>query len=154
MYKKTPLAIGMLLQSRKASADSRPILVKLGSVSALVVLALLIALSFHDLVGILGSGAITACAIFIVGLYAAGYLLGGCASADKKEYLASGPPRAMSARPLVPSHAEFFRSKGNGHACCVHQCADAGGARSRLGLVAENNPMFSRLADKSNGRSR
>ena len=73
----TPLAVGMLLQSRKVFAALRPIFVKLGSVSALVLLALLIALYFHNLVGVLGSGAIAACAIFIAGLYAAGYLLGG-----------------------------------------------------------------------------
>jgi predicted Na+-dependent transporter len=60
-----PLAVGMLLQRRRAFAALQPIFVKLGSVSALVLLALLITLYFHNLLGVFGSGAIAACAVFI-----------------------------------------------------------------------------------------
>jgi hypothetical protein len=40
-------------------------------------LALLVVRHFHDLLGVLGSGAIAVSAVFFAGLYAAGYLLGG-----------------------------------------------------------------------------
>ena len=110
MFILTPLAIGMLLQSRKASAELRPILVKLGSVSALVLLALLIALYFNDLVGVLGSGAIAACAIFIVGLYATGYLLGG-SQVEIKGVLGLGTAARNVGAALVPASQSFSDPK-------------------------------------------
>jgi bile acid:Na+ symporter, BASS family len=110
MFILTPLAIGMLLQRRKASATLRPILVKLGSVSALGLLALLIALYFHNLVGVLGSGAIGACAIFIVGLYAAGYLLGG-SRVQIKGVLGLGTAARNVGAALVPATQSFSDPK-------------------------------------------
>jgi bile acid:Na+ symporter, BASS family len=106
----TPLAIGMLLQSRKMSAALRPILVKLGSVSALVLLTLLIALYFHNLVAALGSGAIAACAIFIMGLYAAGYLLGG-SRVQIKGVLGLGTAARNVGAALVPATQSFSDPK-------------------------------------------
>jgi bile acid:Na+ symporter, BASS family len=106
MFILTPLAIGMLLQSRKAFAELRPILVKLGSVSVLVLLALLIGLYFHNLVGVLGSGAIAACAIFIAGLYAAGYLLGG-SRVQIKGVLGLGTAARNVGAALVPATQSF-----------------------------------------------
>jgi bile acid:Na+ symporter, BASS family len=110
MFILTPLAIGMLLRSRKASAELRPILLKVGSMSALVLLALLVALYFHDLVGVLGSGAIAACAIFIVGLYTAGYLLGG-SRVQIKGVLGLGTAARNVGAALVPATQSFSDPK-------------------------------------------
>jgi bile acid:Na+ symporter, BASS family len=108
----TPLAVGMLLQSRKASAAAalRPIFVKLGNVSALVLLALLVALYFHNLLGVLGSGAIAACAVFIAGLYAAGYLLGG-SRVEIKGVLGLGTAARNVGAALVPASQSFSDPK-------------------------------------------
>ena len=92
------------------SAALRPILVKLGSVSALVLLTLLIALYFHNLVGALGSGAIAACAIFIMGLYAAGYLLGG-SRVQIKGVLGLGTAARNVGAALVPATQSFSDPK-------------------------------------------
>jgi bile acid:Na+ symporter, BASS family len=110
----TPLAVGMLLRAT-ALAALQPILVKLGSVSALVLLALLIALYFHNLLGVVGSGAIAACAVFIAGLYATGYLLGG-SRVEIKGVLGLGTSARNVGAALVP--AEFFRSKSHDRARC------------------------------------
>jgi bile acid:Na+ symporter, BASS family len=72
-----PLAAGMLLRSRDSLVSAAPILAKLANVSAVVLLALLIALHFRELLDVLGSGAIAAAIIFVAALYAAGYFLGG-----------------------------------------------------------------------------
>ena len=108
----TPLAVGMLLQGRKATAFAalQPILVKLGNVSALVLLALLIALYFHNLLGVLGSGAIAACAVFIAGLYAAGYLLGG-SRVEEKGVLGLGTAARNVGAALVPASQSFSDPK-------------------------------------------
>jgi bile acid:Na+ symporter, BASS family len=110
----TPLAVGMLLRAT-ALAALQPILVKLGSVSALVLLALLIALYFRNLLGVVGSGAIAACAVFIAGLYATGYLLGG-SRVEIKGVLGLGTSARNVGAALVP--AEFFRSKSHDRARC------------------------------------
>ena len=107
-----PLAVGMLLQRRKASAFAalQPIFVKLGNVSALVLLALLIALYFHNLLGVLGSGAIAACVVFIAGLYAAGYLLGG-SRVEIKGVLGLGTAARNVGAALVPASQSFSDPK-------------------------------------------
>jgi bile acid:Na+ symporter, BASS family len=100
----------MLLQSRKAFAALQPIFVKLGNVSALVLLALLIALYFHNLLGVLGSGTIAACAVFIAGLYAAGYLLGG-SHVEIKGVLGLGTAARNVGAALVPASQSFSDPK-------------------------------------------
>ena len=105
----TPLAVGMLLRGRQATAAGaalQPILVKLGNVSALVLLTLLIALYFRNLLGVLGSGAIAACAVFLAGLYAAGYLLGG-SRMEIKGVLGLGT--ATAGKECQNRHAAFAR---------------------------------------------
>ena len=88
----------------------QPIFVKLGNVSALVLLALLIALYFHNLLGVLGSGAIAACAVFIAGLYAAGYLLGG-SRVEIKGVLGLGTAARNVGAALVPASQSFSDPK-------------------------------------------
>jgi bile acid:Na+ symporter, BASS family len=105
-----PLAVGMLLQRRKAFAALQPIFVKLGSISAVVLLALLITLYFPDLVGVIGSGAIVACVVFIAGLYAMGYLLGG-SQVETKGVLGLGTAARNVGAALVPATQSFSDPK-------------------------------------------
>ena len=107
-----PLAVGMLLRSRKAIplATLQPILVKLGNASVLVLLTLLLALYFRDLLGVLGSGAIAACAVFLAGLYAAGYLLGG-SRVEIKGVLGLGTAARNVGVALVPASQSFSDPK-------------------------------------------
>jgi BASS family bile acid:Na+ symporter len=105
-----PLAVGMLLQRRRAFAALQPIFVKLGSVSALVLFALLIAIYFHDLLGVFGSGAIAAGAVFIAGLYTAGYLLGG-PQVEIKGVLGLGTAARNVGAALVPASQSFSDPK-------------------------------------------
>ena len=55
-----------------ASAAFQPGLAKLGNVSAVVLIALLVVLYFNDLIGVVGSGALAVAAVFIAALGAAG----------------------------------------------------------------------------------
>ncbi len=107
-----PLAVGMLLRSRIATALAtlQPILVKLGNLSALVLLTLLLALYFRNLLGVLGSGAIAACAVFLAGLYAAGYLLGG-SRLEIKGVLGLGTAARNVGVALVPASQSFSDPK-------------------------------------------
>jgi bile acid:Na+ symporter, BASS family len=107
-----PLAVGMLLKGQKPafSAASQPILAKLGNVSVLILLALLIALYFHDLLGVLGSGAIATSAVFFAGLYAAGYLLGG-SRLEIKGVLGLGTAARNVGAALVPASQSFSDPK-------------------------------------------
>ena len=108
----TPLAVGMLLRNQKAIplASLQPILVKLGNLSALVLLMLLLALYFRNLLGVLGSGAIAACAVFLAGLYAAGYLLGG-SRLEIKGVLGLGTAARNVGVALVPASQSFSDPK-------------------------------------------
>jgi BASS family bile acid:Na+ symporter len=108
----TPLAVGMLLRNQKAIplASLQPILVKLGNLSALVLLTLLLALYFRNLLGVLGSGAIAACAVFLAGLYAAGYVLGG-SRLEIKGVLGLGTAARNVGVALVPASQSFSDPK-------------------------------------------
>jgi BASS family bile acid:Na+ symporter len=74
-----PLAIGMVWRSwaPASSAVFQPILARLGSLSAVVLIVLLGLLYFDDLLDLLGSGVLAAAAFYIGSLTVAGYLLGG-----------------------------------------------------------------------------
>ncbi len=74
-----PLAIGMVWRSwaPASSAVFQPILARLGSLSAVVLIVLLGLLYFDDLLDLLGSGVLAAAAVYIGSLTVAGYLLGG-----------------------------------------------------------------------------
>ena len=105
-----PLAAGMLLHSRDSLVSAAPIRVKLANISALVLIILLITLYFRDLLGIVGSGAIAASVIFLAGLFAAGYLLGGSQIATKGTLGLATAARNIGAA-LVPASQNFSDSK-------------------------------------------
>jgi len=74
-----PLAAGMLVKSRLAGFAWRaaPVLARIGNASLLLLFVLLITVNIRSLLGVLGSGAIAAAAIYVFGLFATGWLLGG-----------------------------------------------------------------------------
>ena len=104
----TPLAIGMLLQSLVPvfCAAYQPALAKLGNISALVLIALLVVLHFHDLLGVVGSGALAVGAVFIAGLGLAGYLLGGSRE-EIRGVLGLGTGARNVGAALVPASQSF-----------------------------------------------
>jgi hypothetical protein len=71
-----------------------------------VLLGLLTVRYFRDLLGIFGSGAIFACVVFITGLYAAGYLLGG-SQVQKRGVLGLGTAARNIGAALVPASQSF-----------------------------------------------
>jgi hypothetical protein len=100
----------MLMQGQGSLVLVRTILVKLANISGLVLIILLVALYFRDLLGIVGSGAIAASVIFIAGLFAAGYLLGGSQIATKGALGLATAARNIGAA-LVPASQNFSDSK-------------------------------------------
>jgi len=104
----TPLAIGMLLQSLVPvfCAAYQPALAKLGNISALVLIALLVVLHFYDLLGVVGSGALAVGAVFIAGLGLAGYLLGGSRE-EIRGVLGLGTGARNVGAALVPASQSF-----------------------------------------------
>jgi bile acid:Na+ symporter, BASS family len=74
-----PPAVGMLIRNRAATlaAHLAPMLAKIGNVSLLLLLALLVAFNSRALLGILGSGAILAALLYFSGLFIVGGPLGG-----------------------------------------------------------------------------
>jgi bile acid:Na+ symporter, BASS family len=112
VFMLTPLAIGMILQNRSPaiSAASQPIFSKLATFSALVLLGLLAFLYFRDLLGVFGSGAIFACVVFITGLYAVGYLLGG-SQVQTRGVLGLGTAARNIGAALVPASQSFSDAK-------------------------------------------
>jgi BASS family bile acid:Na+ symporter len=104
----TPLAIGMLLQSLVPvfCAAYQPALAKLGNISAIVLIALLVVLHFYDLLGVVGSGALAVGAVFIAGLGLAGYLLGGSRE-EIRGVLGLGTGARNVGAALVPASQSF-----------------------------------------------
>lgn len=74
-----PLAVGMVVKNCAASFAGRaaPVLGKIGNAALLLLFVLMIALNFHALLGVIGSGAILAALLFFIALFALGWLLGG-----------------------------------------------------------------------------
>ncbi len=75
-----------------------------------MLLALLVALHFRDLLGVVGSGAIAISAVFTVGLYVAGYLLGG-SRMEIKGMLGLGTAARNVGAALVPASQSFSDPK-------------------------------------------
>jgi BASS family bile acid:Na+ symporter len=74
-----PLLAGMLIGARVPSLAVRaaPILIKIGNAFLLLFFVLLVVLNVRALLGVVGSGAIAAVALYVTGLFAAGWTLGG-----------------------------------------------------------------------------
>jgi predicted Na+-dependent transporter len=74
-----PLVVGIVVRSRAATlaAWCQPALVKVANLSLVLVLISVIVRDFRAMLGVVGSGAIAAAAIFVATLFALGFLLGG-----------------------------------------------------------------------------
>ena len=83
---------------------------KLGNVSAVVLIALLVVLYFNDLIGVVGSGALAVAAVFIAALGAAGYLLGGSRE-ETRGVLGLGTAARNVGAALVPASQSFSDPK-------------------------------------------
>jgi BASS family bile acid:Na+ symporter len=110
IFMLTPLAVGMLMHGQGLLVLAAPILARLANTSALVLIILLIALYFRDLLGIVGSGAIAASVIFIAGLFVVGYLLGGSQVETKGALGLATAARNIGAA-LVPASQNFSDSR-------------------------------------------
>ena len=108
----TPLAMGMLLRSWTPvfSAAYQPTFAKIGNVSVLVLLALLVVIHFRDLLGVVGSGALATAAIFIAALGAAGYFLGGSRD-EMRGVLGLGTAARNVGAAFVPASQSFSDPK-------------------------------------------
>ena len=98
-----PLACGMLVKSRTAilAARAAPAFARIGNASLLLLFVLLIADNLRDLLGVIGSGAILAATVYVVGLFGAGWVLGGRAP-EERCVLALGTAARNFAAALVP----------------------------------------------------
>jgi BASS family bile acid:Na+ symporter len=74
-----PLLAGMCVRSRAPRWAERgpPVLAKIANASAVLVLIVVIVRDYRAVLGVVGSGAIAAAALFLAGLFALGSLLGG-----------------------------------------------------------------------------
>jgi bile acid:Na+ symporter, BASS family len=108
----TPLALGIVWRSQApaSSAVCQPILAKIASLSALLLIALLVGLYFWDLLDLLGSGALAVAAIFIGTLFAAGYVLGGPRQPIRGVFGLGTAARNVGAA-LVPASQSFSDPK-------------------------------------------
>jgi predicted Na+-dependent transporter len=86
-----PLLIGLLIKARyEGTAEAlQPVMTQISNISLGLLLVLMLALNFSNVVALFGTGAILATLLFIAISVAAGYFLGG-PSTDTKRVLALG----------------------------------------------------------------
>jgi predicted Na+-dependent transporter len=86
-----PLLIGLFIKARYEGAAEglQPVMAQTSTISLALLLVLMLALNFSNVVALFGTGAIIATLLFIAISIAAGYLLGG-SSTDTKVVLALG----------------------------------------------------------------
>ena len=101
-----PLIAGMLVQNSAASFARRvaPIVAGLGNAGLLVLFGLLVALNFHALLEVVGSGAILAALLYIAGLFAVSWFVSG-RDAGKRGVLALATSARNFGAALVPAES-------------------------------------------------
>jgi len=107
-----PLVTGMMVRSGAESfaAHLAPVLAKIGNASLLLLFVLLVALNVRALLGVIGSGAILASLLYIVGLFSVGWLLGG-AKPETRSVLALATAARNFGAALVPAASSFTDPK-------------------------------------------
>jgi BASS family bile acid:Na+ symporter len=98
-----PLVIGLLINARYegVARAMRPAMAQISTISLALLLVLMLALNFKNVIALFGTGAIAATLLFMVISVLAGYLLGG-PSADTRQVLALGTgQRNLSAAFIV-----------------------------------------------------
>jgi BASS family bile acid:Na+ symporter len=107
-----PLAIGMLVKGGAPGLASRaaPAFAGMGNASLLLLFVLLIAVNLRALLGVVGSGAILAALLYVIGLFAGAWFLGG-PKADERVVLALGTTARNFGAALVPAASSFSDPK-------------------------------------------
>ncbi|MEI6634227.1 MAG: bile acid:sodium symporter [Chlamydiota bacterium] len=100
-----PLGIGLLIRARSEAVAEilRKIADNATRYSMIVVLALILTVHFKNILSVIGSGAILAGAIFMVGAFLLGYLLGGPGNDTKRVLGLATGQRNIAAAMLVAS---------------------------------------------------
>jgi len=100
-----PLGIGLLFRARSEAVAEilRKIADNATNYSLVLVLALILTLHFNGIISVIGSGAILAGAIFMVGAFLLGYFMGGPGSDTKRVLGLATGQRNIAAAMLVAS---------------------------------------------------
>lgn len=100
-----PLGIGLLFRARSEAVAEilQKIADKATNYSLVLVLALILTLHFNGIISVIGSGAILAGAIFMVGAFLLGYFMGGPGSDTKRVLGLATGQRNIAAAMLVAS---------------------------------------------------
>jgi BASS family bile acid:Na+ symporter len=103
-----PLLIGMLTAARIPALAVRagPIFMKIGTAFLLLFFVLLIALNVRSLLGVVGSGAIVIVVLYVMALFAAGWMFGG-AQPGVRGVLGLGTAARNFGAALVPAVSNF-----------------------------------------------
>jgi predicted Na+-dependent transporter len=103
-----PLLAGMMIAARVPSLAVRaaPILIKIGNAFLLLFFVLLVVLNVRALLGVVGSGAIAAVALYVTGLFAAGWIFGG-AKVDVRGALGLATAARNFGAALVPASSDL-----------------------------------------------
>jgi BASS family bile acid:Na+ symporter len=112
MFIVLPLICGMLAKNRATTLATRaaPVFALIGNASLLLLFVLLIADNFRALLGVIGSGAILAATVYVIGLFGVSWALGGRAP-DERCALALGTTARNFAAALVPATSSFSDPK-------------------------------------------
>jgi BASS family bile acid:Na+ symporter len=107
-----PLFCGMLVKSRAPLLATRaaPLFALVGNASLLLLFVLLIADNFRALLGIIGSGAILAATVYVMGLFGLAWVVGG-RRPEERCVLALGTAARNFAAALVPATNRFSDPK-------------------------------------------
>ena len=103
-----PLIIGMVIKDRAAGFAARlaPGLTKIANISLVLLFLLLLGFNFSALLSVVGSGAILAAILYVVGLFAVAWIF-GLAMPKEKEVLALATSARNFGAALVPASASF-----------------------------------------------
>jgi len=104
----SPLAIGLFIKAKLSAIASilQPIVLKVSSAGLLLGLVVRLVIHFNDIIGLLKTGAILACAVFIVFSFTVGYLLGG-PGIDTQRVLGVGTAQRNFAAALLVGTSNF-----------------------------------------------
>ncbi|OUL19210.1 sodium:proton symporter [Nostoc sp. RF31YmG] len=103
-----PLVIGLFIKAKFAviAPTIRPILFKLSNAGLLLGLAVRLIIHTTDIIGLLKTGAIVVCAVFIIFSFSVGYLLGG-PGLDTQRVLGVGTAQRNFAAALLVGTSNF-----------------------------------------------
>ncbi|OUL19690.1 bile acid:sodium symporter [Nostoc sp. 106C] len=103
-----PLVIGLFIKAKFAAIAPtiRPILFKLSNAGLLLGLAVRLIIHTTDIIGLLKTGAIVVCAVFIIFSFSVGYLLGG-PGLDTQRVLGVGTAQRNFAAALLVGTSNF-----------------------------------------------